>query len=88
MARRPPVPPLAATSGPVRLADSDAHGLARHELLSPRWTHLGRGIRAWGGLDPLDPAVRIGAVTLDVPDYAVLGGWASMWWQALLCSTA
>jgi hypothetical protein len=42
---------------------------------------MGRGIRAWEGVDPLAPRARIEAVLLDVPPYAVLGGWASLRWQ-------
>lgn len=83
MSRRPPVPPAAATREPVRLADAARLGLPRHELLSPRWQHLGRGVRAWHALDPLDPGLRIGAVLLAVPSYAALGGWASLWWQGV-----
>lgn len=83
MSRRPPVPPVTATRGPVRLIDAARLGLPRHELLSPRWRHLGRGVRAWHALDPLDPGLRVAAVLLAVPPYAVLGGWASLWWQGV-----
>lgn len=83
MSRRPPVPPAAATREPVRLADAARLGLPRHELLSPRWQHVGRGVRAWHALDPMDPGLRIGAVLLGVPKYAALGGWASLWWQGV-----
>ncbi|HEX7187558.1 MAG TPA: hypothetical protein VF423_04975, partial [Actinomycetes bacterium] len=65
----------------VRLSDAASLGLPRHELLSPRWARLGRGVYGWSELDPLDARVRIEAVLLDLPSYAVIGGWASLWWQ-------
>lgn len=81
MARPPPPIPADARTGPVRLRDADRLGVTRHELLSPRWTRMGRGIRLWEGIDALDTSARIEAVLLDVPTYAVIGGWASLWWQ-------
>jgi hypothetical protein len=76
--RRPTQPPRRALSGPVRLGDAPVLGLTRHELSSARWQRPGRGVRLHQSLDATDPVLRIAALFAWLPEWAVLGGWASL----------
>lgn len=77
MARLDPLPDDVVRR-PARSAALRCVGVGARELAGPLWGRGWRGVRAWSGLDPLDPITRVRAAALLLPPGAALGGWAAL----------
>jgi hypothetical protein len=67
-----------AVQRPIGLETARHLGLTRHELSGPLWQPLGRGVRGWCGLDPMDAMTRIHLLAAQLPAGVAIGGWAAL----------